>query len=209
VQRAGRGLALRERRERRIVVVDDGLHAVDHVHGGGASRLVPAVALGVRQRGGHGVDDGHEIAERDERVGGLGQHHLDARRRLQHVVAQRLELLGDRGELREQLLGRRRPAGPHVRGRAGRARPELGEARLERGDASAQVIEAAGGGRRGRHSDVTRSTSSSVVTPVLSFSSADSRSVSMPWSRAIWQISVGGAFRSTQSLISRVMGRIS
>src|SRR2546429_3763950 len=37
---------------------------------------------------------------------------------------------------------------------------------------------------RSRHSDVTRSTSSSVVTPVLSFSSADSRSVTMPWSRS-------------------------
>ena len=161
-------------------MVDDRLHAVDDVQRGGAAGFVAPMAVDVGERGGEHVDDGQEIAQRDKGVGRLWQDDLERGDGLEDLLAQRLKLGRRRRELREQALRGWHADDRDVGGRACRAQAQLGEPLLHRGDARPEVVDSARGRRRRGHSAVTRSTSSSVVTPSATFCSADSRSVLMP-----------------------------
>ena len=216
-------LTVEQRGEVRIVHVVDGHNAVqngeDAPTGLGRGR-----ALGLaRDRLRHRRDHALERAEADE-LGLRGRRDSEGARRVEDARAQVHELAARGGELFADRLGGERARPLEFLRRPGELRRQSCEPLGQRGEVLDEIVrlrrhgmvqilgachgrvkpgrERAGG--RGRYSDVTRSTSSTVVTPWSTFSRPASRSVFMPCFAATSLISLAKVLLRMRPRISDV-----
>ena len=221
-------LALEQRGEVRVVHVVDGHDAVQD-HEDAPSRLgqcrAPGLVRGrLRQRPDHGL----ERLEAIDR-GGCRGRDTEGARRVEDARAQVDELAARGGELLEQRIGGQCACPLELARRLGELRRQSCEPSAQRGEVLDEIVrrrrhgmlpilgvrqggvKPAGPGRgvEGRYSVVTRSTSSSVVTPSSTFSRPASRSVFMPCFAATSLISLTKVLARMRPRISGVAARTS